>query len=464
LSLLSILAVIAAKASILVLRLTGHGGSTLPGRIAMRISPTVLRDLGRQHSRGNIVISGTNGKTTTAKMVSDIVIRAGFRPAHNRTGANLIYGIISEFSRQARLFGSMPTDIGLAEVDEATMPAVARELSPGVAVVTNFFRDQLDRYGELETTVSLVRKGLQAMSSGAVAVLNADDPFTAGLAEGSKLRTVFFGIDDPALGGEERAQVADIKRCPVCGSEYQYDAVYYAHLGSYRCPSCGRSRPERHVRLARYEARGGRGSRLAIVTPDGRLDVSLRIPGIYNAYNALAATACGIALGIPLPVINQALDEFESSFGRMEQVEIGKKSAFIALVKNPTGFNEVIRTLLEGEERKRLVIAINDKYADGRDVSWLWDVDFERLAGRQESIEFVLTSGIRAEDMAVRLKYAGLDQRLIQVTNDLGDAIRRGLDATPDGEVLYVLPTYTAMLGIRDVLRAMGYARPFWEV
>jgi len=258
--------------------------------------------------------------------------------------------------------------------------------------------------------------------------------------------------------------VADIKRCPVCGSEYEYDAVYYAHLGSYRCPSCGRSRPELHVRLTKYEPLGARGSRLAIATQEGRLDVSLRIPGIYNAYNALAATACGMALGIPLPVIDQALHEFTSSFGRMELVEIGNKSAFIALVKNPTGFNEVIRTLLEGEERKHLVIAINDKYADGRDVSWLWDVDFERLAGRQGSIDFVVTSGIRAEDMAVRLKYAGLDQKLVRVTKDLGQALRYGLDATPKGGVLYVLPTYTAMLEIRDVLRAMGYARPFWEV
>ncbi|MDP2856740.1 MAG: Mur ligase family protein [Bacillota bacterium] len=460
----SIVAVVVAKIAILALRLSGRGGSTLPGRIARGISPHVLEELGRRHSRGNVVISGTNGKTTTAKMISVIVSKAGFRPAHNRTGANLIYGIISEFARQASLYGAMPADIGLAEVDEATMPAVCRELRPEVAVVTNFFRDQLDRYGELETTVSLVRKGIQAMPEGAVAVLNADDPFAAGLAEGTQLRTIFFGIDDPSLGHEERAQVADIKRCPVCGSEYEYDAVYYAHLGSYRCPSCGRSRPDLHVRLVSYEPRGARGSRLGIVAPEGRLEVSLRIPGIYNAYNALAATACGLVLGVPLTIINEALEEFTSSFGRMELIEIGAKSAFIALVKNPTGFNEVIRTLLEGEERKRLVIAINDRYADGRDVSWLWDVDFERLAGRQQSIDFVVASGIRAQDMAVRLKYAGLDQRLIRVTGDLGRAIRAGLDATPEGEVLYVLPTYTAMLEIRDVFRAMGYARPFWEV
>ena len=458
-----VLAVWAAKTAIRLARLGGSGGSTFPGRVARKVDSGLLRSLASQHRRGNVVISGTNGKTTTAKMISDIVTRAGWRPAHNRTGANLIYGITSEFARQSSLWGRMPTDVGLCEVDEATMPIAVRELSPRIAVVTNFFRDQLDRFGELDTTVSHVRKGLDLMKKGA-AVLNSDDPLVAGLASSTALKTIFYGVEDRSVGAEERAHVQDITRCSVCGAEYKYSSLFYAHLGLYKCPGCGRERPRPDVGLVKYQRRGERGSSLRIDTPGGVLEFDLRLPGVYNAYNALAAVSCGIALGIPLDIIRAALIDFSSSFGRMELITIGDKKAFIALVKNPTGFNEVIRTLLEGEDEKRLIIAINDKYADGTDISWLWDVDFERLASSQDLIDFIIASGIRADDMAVRLKYAGVDTTRTTVIGDIGRAIRAALDRMEPGGLVYVLPTYTAMLEVRDVLHKMGYARQFWEV
>jgi UDP-N-acetylmuramyl tripeptide synthase len=441
----------------------GSGGSTFPGRIARAIDPDVLRRLAAQHTHGNVVISGTNGKTTTAKMISDILVLHGYTPAHNRTGANLIYGITSEFVRNSSIFLRMKTDIGLAEVDEATMPAACAELNPVAAVVTNFFRDQLDRFGELETTVSLVRKGLDRMSSGAVRILCADDPLCASLAEGTDQKIVFYGIDAAGLGESSRANVQDVKRCPACGEEYVYSSIFYAHLGVYECPGCGRKRPVPQVRLLDYR-REGTGSMITIDAIGSEFSIPLRLPGIYNAYNALAAVACTMTLGVEVQTIRAALSAFSSSFGRMELIPVGSKSAFIALVKNPTGFNEVIRTLLEGKERRRVIIAINDRYADGRDVSWLWDVDFERMAESQDALDFIVTSGIRADDMAVRLKYAGIDEGLLLVEPDIQKALVNALERTEEGGLLYILPTYTAMLEFRSVLHKMGHARQFWEV
>ncbi len=457
-------AVAAAKLVTVFLRIRGSGGSTLPGRLARRIQPCILKKLAAQHTRGNVVISGTNGKTTTAKMMADIMQRVGWKPAHNRTGANLIYGITSEFIHKATLSGRMRTDIGLAEVDEATMPEAVADLMPSVAVITNFFRDQLDRYGELETTVSYVNKGLDAMLDASTLVLNADDPLVAALANKPRLRTLFFGVEDAQSAGEAHSVVGEIGRCARCGKQYEYSAVYYAHLGIYHCASCGYRRPKPTVALTKYTSLGPEGSLLEIDTPEGSFETELRVPGFYNAYNVLAAVGCALALGIEIHHVRDALSEFTSSFGRMESVPVAGRRVLIALVKNPTGFDEVIRVLLEGDDKKILLIAINDKYADGRDVSWLWDVNFERLAQQEQATRLVVTSGLRAHDMALRLRYAGLDTDVILSEPDLQQAFSAALEKTEQGGTLYVLPTYTAMLELRDILHSMGLARRFWEV
>ena len=454
----------AGKLTVWSSRLFGWGGSSLPGRVARCLDPQVLRRLSRQVSGGNLMITGTNGKTTTAKMVAEVAAASGLRLTHNRAGANLITGLTTAYLQSASAGGRVGTDMGLLEVDEATVPRAAEEVAPKAMVVTNFFRDQLDRFGELEHTVRFIRRGLERMRPESVAVLNADDPLVANLGRTTPTRTLYYGIDVPGLGSREVDHTAEAKHCVVCGEPYQYDVYYYAHLGKFRCPRCGNARPDPQVVLTGLTSEGSRGSRLTVHTPAGEFEAHISIPGLYNVYNALAAAGAAYALGISLANIKAGLESFSSHFGRMEMISLGDKEVFLALVKNPVGFNEVIRTINETREQKTLLIAINDNYADGTDISWLWDVDFEMLVAGQDHVKSVVTSGQRAEDMALRLKYAGIDTGLLRVERDMKQALQLGLGSITPGEILYVLPTYTAMLEMREILQKMGYARKFWEV
>lgn len=448
-------------------RLLGRGGSTLPGEVARRLDPAVLAKLARRHPRGNVLVTGTNGKTTTARLLANVLGAAGWRIAHNRSGANLVWGVTTAFLQAVGV--GRPRDLGLAEVDEGNVPRVAEEIRPRAVVVTNFFRDQLDRYGELQHTVDLVRRGLLAMDAGGVAVLNADDPLVAALGEGLDRGVVYYGIDAAAGPGDAgAAQAADARHCVSCGRPYAYTVTRYAHLGDYRCPACGRGRPRPDVTVTEIEAGEG-GQHLRIATPAGEAWVNLPLPGLYNAYNAAAAAAAAFVLGVPLATVTQGLETAVASFGRMEVLSVGGRELVIALVKNPAGFNQVLETLLADRGgQKRLLIAINDLKADGTDVSWLWDVDFERLAARADEFAFLGTAGIRAEEMALRLKYAGVPAARLAAGEDaparpLGEALAAALAATPEGGRLWFLPTYTALMEARRALHRQGAARPFWE-
>jgi UDP-N-acetylmuramyl tripeptide synthase len=457
-----LLALWSGKCLIAVLRLVGKNGSTLPGRVALRLDPGLLSALARRTRHGTAVVTGTNGKTTTATMLAEALRRHGWSVAHNRTGANLLSGIATAFIAGASPSGA-GRDAAVAEVDEATMPRAARDLGPRLAVVTNFFRDQLDRYGELVTAVSMVRRGLEAMPEGAVAVLNADDPLVAGLGDVGKLRVVFYGAEVAAPAGS--AAPADVTRCQRCGAPYHYEERFYAHLGRYRCIRCGVGRPSPHVVLQGVREEGQAGMALQIATPTGPVDVRLPLRGLYNAYNALAAVAAATALGLPRETVKGALEAFSTSFGRMEAVRVNRREVAVALVKNPVGFTEVLRTVIaDPRPAKALVVAVNDNYADGTDVSWLWDVDFEQLGERHRDFAGFVASGIRAEDMALRLKYAEVPPGRIRVEHDLPAALEAGLALVPPGGVLYVLPTYTAMLEVRRFMSRRGWARPIWEV
>jgi UDP-N-acetylmuramyl tripeptide synthase len=503
------------KASFIALRLLGRGASTLPGRLALRVDPTLIAALARRLRRGCAVVTGTNGKTTTATMLAAGVAADGRSIAHNRTGANLASGVASALIA-ATGWGGAGRDQAVAEVDEASMPGVCRALRPRVAVVTNFFRDQLDRYGELQTAVALVRRGLAAMPAGGVAVLNADDPLAAGLGESeaaAHLRRVYFGVDTD-LPDDPGQAPSDAGHCPRCGRPFRYAARHYAHLGRYACDGCGLRRPVPDVALVALDeprdrpgaavaagapswplggatgapswpqggatpsasapAAGRPGPerpaqvgplawRLHLRTPSGPLSFELAAGGLYNVYNALAAAAGALALGVAPDALARSLTAFRSSFGRMEAVPIDGRTALLVLVKNPVGLSEVLRTLArDPDPRKGVLIAINDRYADGRDVSWLWDADVERLAG--VSFATVIASGSRAEDMALRLKYAGIASERVAVEPELAAALRRGIDAVPPGATLYVLPTYTAMLALREQISRRGLARRFWQV
>ena len=453
-------AILAARAARLASQtLRRGGGSTVPGVVARRVDPKVLTELARRLARGSAAITGTNGKTTTTRMVGKILQSAGLRAVNNSTGANLVTGVTAALVSDSSLSGRPRSEVGLFEVDEASVPKVAAEAELGTLAVLNLFRDQLDRYGELAYTGKVIASAFPDLPTGARVVLNADDPLVASLGRSAE-NPVYFGVDEPALDTGTLQHIADSKDCPVCGTALLYGAVYFGHVGTYRCPNCSFGRPEPAYRATRVRMDGPRGTDFLLSTPSGGVGVRVNLPGLYNVYNALAATAVAGEMGARPPEIARGLKEFGGAFGRVERVQARDKEAFLLLIKNPVGFNEILRTFVAGQSdsAKNVLIAINDNDADGRDVSWLWDVDFEMLAGTRARFD---VTGIRAHDMAVRLKYAELP--VGSVIPDRKEALRAALDATPAGETLCVLPTYTAMLELRRVLSDLGYTHPFWE-
>jgi UDP-N-acetylmuramyl tripeptide synthase len=316
----------------------------------------------------------------------------------------------------------------------------------------------LDRYGEVHFVARLWRDAAARLPASSQLALNADDPLVAELAD--RRTTLLYGVGDASLGSTTLPHAADARLCPRCGAALRYQTVFYGHLGWYACSRCDFERPTPEVTASRVDLLGDLGSDLTITTPDGLLRARFQLPGLYNVYNALAAVAVCTALGVRREVIARGLETFSAAFGRLERIQVEDRQLFLALVKNPVGFTEVLRTIAAQPGRRTLLIAINDRFADGTDVSWLWDVDFELLDGR---VNVAVCSGLRAEDMAVRLKYAGVPPERIRVDNNLRRAIELALAAAEPTETVYVLPTYTAMLAIREVLRQTGYVRGFWE-
>ena len=435
-------------------RLGRSGGTTAPGRLMLRLAPNALRRLSGELEAGSVLVSATNGKTTTAAMIAAALARDGRPVVHNRAGSNMGWGVATALLDA----GSAPGQLGLFEVDEAWLPRVAREVGPRVLLLSNLFRDQLDRYGELELLADRWAELVRGLDGRAGFVLNADDPLVADLGRGRRGVT-YFGLEDDsqALPGLQHA--ADSKHCRNCGSPYTYDAVYLGHLGRYRCPGCGRERPRPEVAATRARLDGMSGSRVELRTPQGELSIRLPLPGLYNVYNAVAAVATALELGVAPATAAEALERFGGAFGRVETIAIDGRRLSILLVKNPVGANEVLRTLTLEDGALDLWLALNDGIADGRDVSWIWDADFEVLAGR---VRRATCSGSRAEEMALRLKYAGLEQRSIVVDRDIGDSLDAAVRDAASGQ-LYALPTYTALLDLRDLLARRGLARRWSE-
>ncbi len=461
-------AILAARAARFASRtLKTGGGSTVPGVVARRVDPGVLAKLSRRLPLGSAAITGTNGKTTTTRMVSKILQTAGIEAVNNSTGANLVTGVTAALVSDSTLSGRPASQMGLFEVDEASVPRVAREAELKILAVLNLFRDQLDRYGELAYTGKVIASSFGDLPAHGAVVLNADDPLVASLGRSAR-NPVYYGVDEPTLDTGRLQHIADSKDCPLCGTPLAYETVYMGHVGLYGCPNCSFGRPEPRYRASRVRLDGARGTHFLLSTPAGEVDVRVNLPGLYNAYNALAAAAVAVEAGVGLDEVARGIKEFGGAFGRVERVRAGDREAFLLLIKNPVGFNEILRTFVmdEAGEASNVLIAINDNHADGRDVSWLWDVDFEMLAearaqGGTGSLAPFMVSGIRAEDMAVRLKYADLP--VGSVIPDRQKAIKTALDATPPGGTLHVLPTYTAMLEIRKTLSELGYTHPFWE-
>ena len=432
-------------------RLGGRGGTTLPGRVLLRLDPGAIATLGKRLERGSVVVSATNGKTTTSAMLAAVLESAGARVVHNRAGSNMNWGVATALIDAGRA----PGQIGLFEVDEAWLARVARDLDPSLMLLSNLFRDQLDRYGELEVLADRWAELVAERGGRSTLVLNADDPLVADLGR-ERERVVYFGVEDRSHSLEALEHASDSKRCRNCGHEYVYDAVYLGHLGRYRCLNCGRERPVPQVAAEKVTLRGMSGSDVRITTPAGQIELRLPLPGLYNVYNALAATAAALELGASTEQVREALAGFAAAFGRVERLQVGGREVAILLVKNPAGANEVLRTLTLEGEKLDLWIALNDGIADGRDISWIWDADFEVLAGR---VERITCSGTRAEEMALRLKYAGVDAP-IAVERSLGRSLDSAVaNGAGNGRPLYALPTYTALLELRDLLADRGLAR-----
>jgi UDP-N-acetylmuramyl tripeptide synthase len=448
----------AARAIGAASRASGRGGgTTLPGRVLLRMEPEALRRLGAQLDRGTTVISATNGKTTTAGMLAAILAAAGRHPVHNRAGSNMTWGVATALLEQHG-------HEGLFEVDEAWLPRVSAQLDPSLIVLGNLFRDQLDRYGEMEVLAEDWAKTVAARAGRTRFVLNADDPAIADLGrdEDGEPRdgVTYFGIEDATQALPELQHAFDAKHCRRCGHPYAYERAFVGHLGHYSCANCGAARPAPDVAATAIELHGMDGSSVTMRTPGGELRLELPLPGLYNVYNALAAVAAGIELGVAAELIPPALTSMRAAFGRVETIEVSGKRLSILLVKNPAGANEVLRTLLleAGGDGLHLWLGLNDRIADGRDVSWVWDADFELLEG---AVRRVTCAGTRAPEMALRLKYAGWPAEAIEVVPEIGPALDRALAAAPGR--LFALPTYTALLELRKLLADRGVAREFWR-
>jgi UDP-N-acetylmuramyl tripeptide synthase len=373
--------------------------------------------------------------------------------AWNRAGANLLSGIGSA------LLSAREADLGLFEVDEGALPEAIARTRPRSVALCNLFRDQLDRYGELELVAERWREAVAGLPEETFLVVNADDPVTGDLAAG-RPGAIRFGLDDPRHGRPALQHAADSKYCLRCGTPYEYTTAYVGHLGDYSCPNCGHARPPLDVAAREIEFRGLWASRFRLATPGGDVEVELALPGLYNVYNAVAAASLALSLDVSLDVIRGGLEGFSAAFGRFERIDSREKTVVLLLIKNPAGANEVLRTLETGGIPPVLVVALNDAIADGQDVSWIWDVDFEPLlekAGR------VIVTGDRAAELGLRLVYGGLDEERLEVQASLETALDRGLELTDSRDELVVLPTYTAMLALRGILTRRGLVPAYWE-
>ena len=434
-----------ARAAGVATRRSGGGGTSFPGKVLLSLDPRAIDRLGARLPEGSAGISATNGKTAAACMAAAILEGRGERLVHNRAGANMAGGIAPPLL-------SGDGDRGLFEVDEFWLDGIVEQLRPRALLLANLFRDQLDRYGELET---IAERWAQVTASGAAQrlILNADDPTVADLGR-DRVDVVFFGVEDDGVALAALQHASDATHCRRCGAPYVYDAHYLGHLGRYHCEACGARRPQPTIAARQIELEGIDGASFTLDLAGHTERVRIPLPGLYNVYNALAAAALTSALGATPQEIVAGLQAVRAAFGRAERVRLGGRDLATLLVKNPAGANEVLRTVALEEGEHDLLAILNDNTADGRDVSWIWDADFEVLGGR---VRRATCAGTRAAEMALRLKYAGVPEERIDVVDDLAAALDRAAGTGGPGP-LFVLPTYTAMLALREELVRRGAA------
>lgn len=454
-------AIMAAKASKIVSRLLHRSGTSLPGMVALKFDPQILGKLAKGVSV--ILVTGTNGKTTTTGMISAILDSAGLKHIVNKSGANLIEGIITTFIDGTDILGRSSTNLALIEIDEATVGILANSVQPELLVVTNFFRDQLDRYGELHSVVNKIKSGISRFPK-AKLVLNADDSLCASLGVDVANETVFFGVEANAVPPSAEENITTTSYCVFCHEKYIYPSSVPGVLGEYQCPGCGFKRPHTQVSCTQVNELEAMSSIAQFQTDDQTYTVKIAVPGMYNVYNALAAVTCCHAFEIPVEKAVGALEKFEGRFGRMEIIPAAdNKKIMLILSKNPAGFNQTINYLSVGDKTLNVSFVINDRDQDGVDVSWLWDVDFEKMGNLESRLAVVYASGLRAEDMALRLEYAGVPTKKIQTIKEYRPLIETGLASISAGETFYIVATYTAMMDIRRILKHRYGLKEIWQ-
>ena len=449
------LSILACKLCRRALRLLGRGGTDFPGRVALKLCPNVLGVLAKNVT--TVLVTGTNGKTTTSRMIEQVLADAGISYFANKSGANLLSGVTAEFAAHSTLTGKCKYDYALIEADEAAFKAISRFVDARVVSVTNVFRDQLDRYGEVSHTLDNIRIGI-SHSKHAVLCLNADDSLSGSLGEGVDNQVLYYGVDTP-IYKTRVAELSDAPYCLHCKHAYVYDYVTYGHLGGYRCPNCGYRRPTPQVSVAKVLVSDAQCSKVEFALDGKTVPATINLPGGYNIYNAATAMAVAQALELDAKRAAQSLGSFSCGFGRMERFDIRGASLRMILIKNPAGCNQVLNFLTDTAEPFVFVACLNDRAQDGKDVSWIWDVDFERLVA-MEQLEKIVVSGVRADDMAMRFKYAGMPTDRIEVIRDYSQLVKSLIQ---EDKPVYIMPTYTAMLGLRGVISKEYGFKAFWE-
>ncbi len=459
------LALAAGKAAGTASRVLGIGGGTsFPGAVARQIDPRVLAKVATASHASKIIVTGSNGKTTTCRMLAALAHAGHVRVTQNRTGSNLLQGVTSAAVRGADLRGRMDAQLFLLEVDEATVRLVSPEMRPDTLLITNIFRDQLDRFGELYSMARALETAIEALPPAATVVLNADDPLVASLAPQARARRLHFGIAADSALASVPEHAADTIRCVRCQHELTYRAIHLSHLGDYRCPCCGNARPRLDVAVTAIEPDPAGGHEITVETPAGALSLRVPLPGLHNVYNAAAALAASLALPIPgwlePAAARRAMAGLRPAFGRLEEIQAGDRTVVLAFVKNPTSYNTTLREVLARPGRKHLLAAHSNTVVDGEDFAWLWDTDLEPLVPQIASL---VVSGTRAAEVALRFKYAGADPALIRLVPGRQAALQAALAATPPGESLYVFAGYTPMRELRAIMQRRGWVPPTWE-
>lgn len=451
-------AILTTRISTFLLRIFGSGGTSLPGKAAMFFKNDLISELAENIKI--IVITGTNGKTTTSRIISKMLSVSGLSFFENKSGANLISGITASFALNSTLFGKPRQAYAVIECDEAAFKTVCPMLKPDIIVVTNLFRDQLDRYGEITHTLNNIISGIK-LSADSKVVLNADDSLSFSISDSISNKIVLYGLDSPPYG-DDGDFISDAPYCIKCKSPYVYKYRTYGHLGDFSCENCGYKRQPPDISADDISLESSY-SKITLNMNGHSQNAKIALPGAYNVYNALSAAAAANAIGLGNNDIVTALSSFKSGFGRMEKLRLNDTDVHMVLVKNPAGLNQVINFLSADESIKKLVLILNDNFADGTDISWIWDVNFEKFLSFSDSLDEIIVTGERAEELALRFKYAGFNGSTINIEKNFNKVIDTVIENNKENLPVYILPTYTAMFDFRKSLSKRYKIRKFWK-